>query len=89
LILRTEGKIDHKQLKALISGIATFVTRVKIVRPVKKLTICRDVKDDMILECCLAGGVDFLITGDKDLLDILDLPFNLRILTPSEFIKKD
>ena len=89
MILRTEGKIDHKQLKALISGIATFVTRLKIVRPVKKLSICRDVKDNMILECCVAGGADFLITGDKDLLDILHLPFNLRILTPSEFIKKD
>jgi predicted nucleic acid-binding protein len=58
LILKTEGKIDHKQLKALISGIATFVTRVKIVRPVKKLSICRDVKDNMILECCVAGGAD-------------------------------
>ena len=89
MILRTEGKIDHKQLKALISGIATFVTRVKIVRPVKKLSVCRDIKDNMILECCLAGGVDFLITGDKDLLDILDFPFKLKILTPSEFIRKD
>ena len=89
MILRTEGKIDDKQLKALISGIATFVTRVKIVRPVKKISICRDVKDNMILECCLAGGVDFLITVDKDLLDILDLPFKLNILTPSEFVKKD
>jgi putative PIN family toxin of toxin-antitoxin system len=89
LTLRTEGKIDHKQLKALISGIATFVTRVKIVHPVKKISICRDAKDNMILECCLAGGVDFLITGDKDLLNILELPFKLKILTPSEFVKKD
>jgi putative PIN family toxin of toxin-antitoxin system len=89
LTLRSEGKIDHNQLKALISGVATFVTRVKIVRPVKKLSACRDTKDDMILECSLAGGVDFLITGDKDLLDILDLPFKLKILTPSEFVKKD
>jgi len=89
LALRTEGKIDDKQLKALISGIATFATRVKIVRPVKKLSVCRDIKDNMILECCLAGGVDFLITGDKDLLVILELPFTLRILTPSEFVKKD
>jgi predicted nucleic acid-binding protein len=43
----------------------------------------------MILEYCLASGVDFLITGDKDLLDILDLPFKLKIMTPSEFAKKD
>jgi len=89
LTLRTEGKINHNQLKALISGIATFVTRVKIVRSVKKLSVCRDTKDNMILECCLAGGVDFLITGDKDLLDILDLPLKLKILTPSAFVKKD
>jgi putative PIN family toxin of toxin-antitoxin system len=88
LALKAEGKIDHAQLKALISGIAAFVSRAKIVIPTKKLSICRDPEDNMILECCLAAKADILITGDKDLLDIHDLPFKLKILTPSEFIKK-
>jgi len=43
----------------------------------------------MLLECCLAAGADFLITGDKDLLDIKDRQLKLKIITPREFTKKD
>lgn len=87
LALEAEGKIDHIQLKALISGIATFVTKAKIVYPAKRVSVCRDPKDNIILNCCLAAEAEFLITGDKDLLDIINLPFNLKIITPKEFIK--
>lgn len=87
LALEAEGKIDHVQLKALISGIATFVSKAKITYPAKRVSVCRDPKDNMILNCCLAAGADLLITGDKDLLDIIDLPFKLKIMTPGEFIK--
>ena len=52
LILRSEEKINHLQFKALISGIAAFVTTAKIVYPVKKISVCRDSEDDMLLECC-------------------------------------
>lgn len=42
----------------------------------------------MILDCYLAAGADLLVTGDKDILEINDLPFKLEILTPSEFVRK-
>jgi putative PIN family toxin of toxin-antitoxin system len=87
LALEAEGKIDHIQLKALISGIATFVTRAKIVHPTKRLSVCRDPKDNIILNCCLSAGADILITGDRDLIEITGLPFDLKIITPNEFIK--
>ncbi len=88
LALEAERKINHQQLKALISGIAAFLANTKIVNPEKSLQICRDEKDNMLLECCLASKADFLITGDKDLLDIRNLPFNLKIVTPQRFIKE-
>jgi putative PIN family toxin of toxin-antitoxin system len=87
LALEAEGKIDHIQLKALISGIATFVTKAKIVYPSRGVSVCRDPKDNMIFNCCLAAGAEFLITGDKDLLEIITLPFNLKIITPNKFIR--
>ncbi len=89
LALEVNEKIDHAQLKALISGIATFVTKARIIRPARKLSVCRDPKDNMVLECCLAAVADFLITGDKDLLDITNFPFDLKIITPGDYIKKD
>ena len=87
LVLKSEGKIDSQQLKALISGIAAFVTKAEIVHPQKRISVCRDAKDNMLLECCFEANARFLITSDNDLLSIENLPFNLEILTPREFIE--
>lgn len=86
LKLEERGKITHHQMKALIAGIAAFVANAKVVLPSKKISLCRDPEDNMVLECCLAAKAVILITGDKDLLDIGDLPFDLKIITPQEFI---
>lgn len=88
LEIEGEEKINHEQLKTLVSGIAAFVTRAKIVHPVKKITVCRDPEDNMVLECCHAAGAKFLVTGDKDLLEIENLPFDLDIVTPHDFCEK-
>ena len=77
------------QLKALIAGIATVVSKARVVQSLKRISLCRDPKDDILLDCCSAAGADFLITGDKDLLEITDLPFNVQIITPGDYAKKD
>jgi putative PIN family toxin of toxin-antitoxin system len=87
LALEGEGKLTHGQLKALISGLAAFVTRAILVNPQKKLSICRDAEDNMLLECCLEAKARFLVSGDKDLLDLRNLPFGLRVLTPRQFFE--
>ena len=88
LELIAEGKIDRLQLKALIAGIAAFVTKAKVVNPQKKFIICRDPEDSMVLDCRFAAGANILITGDKDLLDLKELPFKLKIMTPKDFLKE-
>lgn len=32
--------------------------------------ICRDPDDDYLLGCAVAGGADYLVTGDQDLLSV-------------------
>lgn len=86
--LEAEGKITHIQLEMLISGIAAFVANAKLVSPLKRLTLCRDEKDNMVLECCLEAKAEFLITGDKDLLELGDIPFDLKILTPKDYLEQ-
>jgi hypothetical protein len=88
LLLEAEGKLSHSQMKALISGIAAVMTRAKIVQPHKKISICRDSKDNMLLECCHESKATFLITGDKDLLNLTTLPFDLEILTPRKYVEE-
>lgn len=90
--LEAEDKINHEQLKILIAGIASFVLEAKIAYPKKTISVCRDVEDDMVLECCLAAKADFLVTGDKDLLEIDPSALRetglgrLGILRPRDFL---
>lgn len=86
--LFNEGKIDRQQLKALIAGIASLAAKAKIINPKKTFIICRDPEDNMLLDCCFAADASVLITGDKDLLDINILPFELKIMKPRDFIKE-
>jgi putative PIN family toxin of toxin-antitoxin system len=87
LILENQGKLTQAQLKALISGLAAFVTRTIVIHPRTKLSICRDPADNMLLECCFESKADILISSDKDLLDVKVLPFNLKIITPRKFLE--
>jgi len=85
-VLLSGGKIDIIQFQSLISGIAAFVSGARVVYPTGKITLCRDPDDNMLLECCKSGRADYLITGDRDLLDIEGLPFNLQVVSPRSFL---
>ena len=88
LALNAVGKIDHVQFKVLVSGIASFVSKADIVYPQRSLAICRDMGDNMLLECSVAARAEFLISGDKDLLALENLPFEVRILTPRRYVEE-
>lgn len=49
LALNAAGKIDHVQLKVLVSGVASFVSKADVVYPQTNLAICRDSEDNMLL----------------------------------------
>lgn len=56
-----------------------------IVKPKLKLHIIEeDTEDNKILECAIASGADFIVTGDKHLLK-LGKYRKTRILAPREF----
>jgi len=47
--------------------------------------ICRDPKDDMVLECALLVSADYIVSGDRDLL-VLDNYAGISIVTPRAFL---
>jgi predicted nucleic acid-binding protein len=49
--------------------------------------ICRDPKDDFILECAQTGNADLIVTGDKDLLS-LERFGATEILTPRQYLDR-
>ena len=84
--LAKRGKIENRQFRDLIAGIAAVVANASLVYPKERLEICRDPADDMLLECCLAAKADLLVTGDQDLLSLRNLPFPVKIVTPGNYL---
>jgi uncharacterized protein len=91
--LEGSGKISREQTKSLLAGIAAFVAEATVCNPRKRVIVCRDPEDNMLLECCLAADADILVTGDNDLLDISHKALNaaglrkLRILRPGQYLR--
>lgn len=57
----------------------------EIVQPQSLITRCRDEADNRVLECAVEGLADWIITGDKHLLDLG--PFEeIKITTVAEFL---
>lgn len=48
--------------------------------------ICRDPKDDHVLECAIKTKASFIITGDKDLLT-LEAVEGIRIVTARQYVE--
>lgn len=51
-----------------------------------KIDFPRDRKDAKFLACAISSGADYLITGDKDFEDVLDLGVT-KVVTVSQFLE--
>lgn len=70
-----------------ISELIVFLNEIgKMVEITSMVSICRDPKDNYLLALAKDGNVDFLITGDKDLL-ILKRFEKTIILSYGEFLR--
>jgi len=57
----------------------------QLVVPYERIRICRDPKDDLVLELAVAGDAFCIVTGDEDLLS-LGRVRNSLIIRPSRFL---
>lgn len=71
---------DIEDILETIDEYADFVT----VR--SKIEVCRDTKDNFLLSLSIDGNVDYLLTGDKDLLDLSKFG-ETKIITISKFLE--
>jgi len=67
--------------------VALILLRGETVVPKRRITICRDPKDNMFLEAAVDGGADDFVGGDDDLLH-LEAFEGIPIITPAEFLAK-
>jgi len=85
VMARPKFGIDHRQVTHFIDSIEEISYRVNLLGLVQG--VCRDSDDDKILECGVLGKVDFIISGDNDLLSLKEFQ-GIPIITASEYMDK-
>ncbi len=75
---------SKKDIEKILEYFDQFGELVKVKSDIK---ICRDEKDNFLLNLSVDSKADYLVTGDKDLL-ILEKIENTKILTFTEFIEQ-
>ncbi len=58
----------------------------ELVYPSRTINVSRDPDDNRVIEAAVEGNCDYIITGDKDLLDLKKFK-NIKILTAEQFLQ--
>ncbi|MDE3088331.1 MAG: putative toxin-antitoxin system toxin component, PIN family [Chloroflexota bacterium] len=75
----------HLDDHAIETVLALFALRGVLVHPTRRVQVCRDPKDDMIIEAALEGAAEYIVTGDEDLLTLKRFE-KIQIVTPRIFL---
>ncbi len=83
-VLRRDFEEPDEMVHRQVSLILDYAT---VVKPNLKLQVVdKDPDDNKIIECAASCHVDYIITGDKHLLDLKEYN-GIRIVTASQFIE--
>lgn len=74
------SKADIKRIEAQVEK------DFEVVKPTKFFDKSRDEDDNRVLEAAIEGGCKFIITGDRDLLDLIKFK-DVQIVTPNQFLE--
>lgn len=62
-----------------------FIHEAVLIEIVEQVDVCRDPKDNAVLELAVSGGASSIVTGDDDLL-VLNPFRGITIATPDQFL---
>jgi hypothetical protein len=80
---RLTNYFSPENIEHLLSLFSSCGESVDITSDIK---LCRDAKDNFLLNLAVDGSADYLITGDQDLLEIKKIE-ETQIITVSDFLK--
>ena len=85
-VLTTEDKPFKLSEEEAQHVLAAVLDIAEIVEPHSMIRRCRDEADNRVLECAVDGQADWIITGDRDLLDLKSFGV-IKIGTVAEFLR--
>lgn len=75
------AKLKDEELKVL----KRFLKRLR-VKVKNKVKFSRDSKDDMFVQCAVEYGANFILSLDRDLLDLKKIN-DINLISPRDFLK--
>ncbi len=85
-ILKNKFKLDVQWVRGVIEEVRNVAEVVEVSSHINVISHPED--DNRVLECAVDGKADFIVTGDtKHILPLKEFR-GIKILTPSEFIKR-
>ena len=82
--LRNKFQFPEENIQEFIDILMTYCN---IVYVTSKFDVVRDKKDNKIIECAFDGKVDYIVTGDPDLLELKEFK-GIKIVKAKEFLKE-
>lgn len=83
VLSRSKFGFSGEQQESIIHHIVSIC---ELVVPQRKVSVIADDEDNRILECALAGKADYIVSGDKHLLNLKTFQ-EIPIMTTREFLK--
>ena len=77
MISRKQGRLRRDALSVLMS-------KIDLIQPATKVEACRDPDDDKFIGCAVDAKAYYIVSGDKDLLDIGEYE-GVEIITAADF----
>ena len=81
--IREKYQLTDQDIQTVVGLI---LLRGEPVASEKRITACRDPKDDKFLEIAVAGGADVIVSGDEDLLTLHPYA-GIPIVMPAVFLQ--
>jgi putative PIN family toxin of toxin-antitoxin system len=81
---RLQKYLSHQDKIDFLANYLLITEKVEV--KTAKLTICRNPKDNILLELAISCHADFLISGDKDLLS-LNAFRGVSIISPADYLR--
>ncbi len=81
--LRTKFKLDEEEVNQILLDFSTFTIPAKVTKQIQ--AVADDPDDDKFVECAVCCNVDYIVSGDRHLLNLKEYA-GIKILKASEFL---
>ena len=93
VLSRRSLRLKYRYTLTEVTDLINLLHQASIIEVNTSFELCRDPKNDMLIDCAVSGRVQFLVSYDKDLVDDAELKqalfeFGVEVIEPPNFLKE-